>query len=209
VHAHHDFKVNIPLVAAAVSKHLQETGRLISSLASANSSTPGDITTLAAQTTSLQESISTQSTSISLTRIRVTELSTSLHNTYTSLFETSIRILEQVHHGSISRGFRARAEHFAVVAKGLELKLQILAQTDSALTDPGLQTELERYRERLEGKAEELSGRVGVSERALGEYGRAGKGMAEIARRFAEVRGECEGVREEIERLEARRSDVD
>jgi hypothetical protein len=56
---------------------------------------------------------------------------------------------------------------------------------------------------------EELGGKVAGLERNMAEYARAGKGMGEIARRFAEVRGECEGVREEIGRLEQRRSDVD
>jgi len=196
-----------------VSKHLQETGRIISSLASASSnngaSKNGDIATLASQAIALQESINTQSTSISLTRSRVTELGDQLHASYCDLFETSIRLLEQTIHGSIARGSRARAEHLAVVAKGMELKLQILAQTDAMLTDPALQTELEAYRVRLEGVAEELGGKAVEAERALAEYGRAGKGMGEIARRFAEVRRECEGVKEEIEKLEARRSDVD
>ena len=196
-----------------MSKHLQETGRIISSLASASSnngaSKNGDIATLASQAIALQESINTQSTSISLTRSRVTELGDQLHASYCDLFETSIRLLEQTIHGSIARGSRARAEHLAVVAKGMELKLQILAQTDAMLTDPALQTELEAYRVRLEGVAEELGGKAVEAERALAEYGRAGKGMGEIARRFAEVRRECEGVKEEIEKLEARRSDVD
>lgn len=199
---------NIPLVASAISTHLEETASIITKLAIAD---PGgqDISKLATQATTLQENISTQTTSIALTRNRVTELGDQLHDAYRALFETSIRILEQVLHGSIARGTRARAEHLAVVAKGMELKLQIMAQTDSMLTDPALQSELEVYRERLESLADDLSGKISLSERTLGEYGRAGKGMLEIAKRYVEVKKECDAVRDEIEKLESRKSDVD
>jgi chromosome segregation ATPase len=118
-------------------------------------------------------------------------------------------MLEQTLHGSISRGVRAQAEHLATVAKGMELKLQVMASTDAMLTDPALQTELEAYRARLDTLADDLSSKTASNERALTEYGRAGKGMLEIAKRYAEVKKECAAVKDEIEKLEARRSDVD
>jgi hypothetical protein len=91
----------------------------------------------------------------------------------------------------------------------MELKLQILAQTDATLTDPALKAELETYRERLRALEGELGLNVAGGEKTVGEYARGGKGMVEIARRYVEVQRECEAVREEIEKLEARTSEVD
>jgi chromosome segregation ATPase len=201
------FLTNIPRISPILSTHLSETGRIITQLAFAGSD--DDILKLSAQATALQESISNQSTSISVTRSRITDLATTLHATYRMLLEVSIRLLEQTLHGSISRGVRAQAEHLATVAKGLELKLQVMASTDAMLTDPALQTELESYRTRLETRANELSSQVASNEKALAEYGRAGKGMLEIAKRYAEVKKECDSARDEIAKLEARQSDVD
>jgi diphthamide biosynthesis protein 3 len=62
--------------------------------------------------------------SLALTRTRVTELSDQTHAAYRELFEASVRVLEQTLHGSVARGVKAKAEHLAAVAKGMELKLQ-------------------------------------------------------------------------------------
>lgn len=59
-----------------------------------------------------------------MTRIRITELGDQIHGVYRELFEVSVRIIEQTLHGSVARGRKARAEHLASVAKGMELKLQ-------------------------------------------------------------------------------------
>lgn len=59
-----------------------------------------------------------------MTRMRITELGDQIHGVYRELFEVSVRIIEQTLHGSVARGGKARAEHLASVAKGMELKLQ-------------------------------------------------------------------------------------
>jgi hypothetical protein len=83
-----------------------------------------DISKLPAQAAALQESISNQTGSIATTRMRITELGDQIHTVYRELFEVSVRIIEQTLHGSVARGSKARAEHLASVAKGMELKLQ-------------------------------------------------------------------------------------
>lgn len=62
-----------------------------------------------------------------MTRMRITELGEQIHGVYRELFEVSVRIIEQTLHGSVARGGKARAEHLASVAKGMELKLQYVA----------------------------------------------------------------------------------
>lgn len=114
-------------MASAVSKHLAESAILIARLAAADVASQDDtanITKLPAQAASLQESITSQTTSIALTRARVTGIGDQIHTAYRDLFETSIRIIEQTIHGSVARGTKSKAEHLSVVAKGMELKLQ-------------------------------------------------------------------------------------
>lgn len=205
-------KSNIQLVAAAISKQLERSAESMLQIAHADTVVThkqGGVSQLPIQASALQESITNQTTSIALTRARVTELGDQIHAAYRDLFEISIRLIEQTLHGSIARGTRAKAEHLAVVAKGMEMKLQILAQTDSILTDPSLQSELNAYKSRLEAMDQELSGRSATAEKALVEYERAGKGMSEIAKRYAQMMKECDGVRDEIQKLESRKSDVD
>ncbi|KIW06246.1 uncharacterized protein PV09_02719 [Verruconis gallopava] len=206
------FVSHIKPVASEVSKQLEDSALLLAKLALADVNISQDAQALSQLTThasALQETIANQTASISLTRTRITELGDQIHAAYRDLFETSIRIIEQTIHGSISRGTKAKAEHLAVVAKGMELKLQILAQTDSILTDPALQSDLEEYKSRLENADADLSSRAAAAEKALSEYERAGKGMTEIAKRYADLMKACDGVRDEIQKLESRSSDVD
>lgn len=83
-----------------------------------------NISRLPAQGAAFQESIQNHTMSIAMTRTRVTELSDQTHAAYRELFEASVRVIEQTMQGSVARGVKAKAEHLAVVAKGMELKLQ-------------------------------------------------------------------------------------
>jgi diphthamide biosynthesis protein 3 len=110
-----------------VAIHLQKSALLLSKIVTAadsNSNATPDVSKLVAQGNALQESISSQTMSIALTRNRVTELSDQTHTAYRELFEASVRVIEQTLHGSVARGVKAKAEHLAVVSKGMELKLQ-------------------------------------------------------------------------------------
>jgi chromosome segregation ATPase len=77
------------------------------------------------------------------------------------------------------------------------------------LTDPALNAELRTYCARLVSMEENLSGRLDAAEIALKGYETAGRGMAEIAKRYAEAMKEREEVQAEITKLEARASDID
>lgn len=184
---------------------------------SSNAGSP-DISKLQAQGTALQESISSQTMSIALTRTRVTELSDQIHAAYRELFEASVKVIEQTIHGSVARGVKARAEHLYVVAKGMELKLQsvvvprivhgsvanhvprIVAQTDPVLTDPLLYSALQSYSSHLAKTEQTLAEREATALKALKGYENA-KGMADIAKRYAQVLRETEEVEQEISRL--------
>jgi hypothetical protein len=56
---------------------------------------------------------------------------------------------------------------------------------------------------------QDLSSRLDAAELALKGYESAGKGMSEIAKKYAEAMKEGEEIRNEITRLEDRASEVD
>jgi diphthamide biosynthesis protein 3 len=121
------FVANIPTIAIAISKQLEHLAFILAKITTPDGTLQDgapDISKLPTQATALQESIANQTTSIAMTRMRITELGDQIHTIYRELFEVSVRIIEQTLHGSVARGGKARAEHLASVAKGMELKLQ-------------------------------------------------------------------------------------
>jgi diphthamide biosynthesis protein 3 len=117
----------VPTVALAISKQLEHSALLLAKITTADgtlSHVSPDISKLPAQAAALQESIANQTISIATTRMRITELGDQIHAVYRDLFEVSVRIIEQTLHGSVARGVKAKAEHLAMVAKGMGLKLQ-------------------------------------------------------------------------------------
>jgi diphthamide biosynthesis protein 3 len=83
-----------------------------------------DISNLTARVAALMNSIITQSTAISAIRNRIVDLADQIQAVHREILEVAIRTLEQTMHGSVARGIKARAEHLAAVAKGLDLKIR-------------------------------------------------------------------------------------
>jgi septation ring formation regulator EzrA len=79
---------------------------------------------------------------------------------------------------------------------------RIVAKSDPYLSDPSLVSALQTYSKHLDSLERGLSSDVKAAESELQEYADAGKGMEQIANRFAEVTRECEKVKAEIKRLE-------
>ncbi|KAF2433171.1 hypothetical protein EJ08DRAFT_93190 [Tothia fuscella] len=205
------FISHTPLVATAISQHLQQSALLLAKIITAadtttnsTNATSPSISKLPAQGSALQECIQNQTMSIAMTRTRVTELSDQTHAAYRELFEASVRVIEQTIQGSVARGVKARAEHLAAVAKGMELKLQVLAQTDPVLTDPLLHSALRAYSSHLSDTEFDLASRESAAEKSLRNYESA-KGMADIAKRYGQLLTETEDVKREIKTLEASR----
>jgi diphthamide biosynthesis protein 3 len=85
-----------------------------------------DVSQLTSRVVALLNSITSQAASITATRSRIVDLADQIHATHREILELSVRILEQTIHGSVSRGIKARAEHLASVAKGLDLKIRFV-----------------------------------------------------------------------------------
>jgi chromosome segregation ATPase len=79
---------------------------------------------------------------------------------------------------------------------------RIVAKSDPYLSDPSLVSALQTYSTHLDSLERELSSDAKAAESELQEYADAGKGMEQIANRFAELTRECEKVKAEIKRLE-------
>lgn len=82
------------------------------------------VPSLRATAVSLRQDNALKASSVACKRIALADLASAVLATHRQLLETGIRILEQTMHGAVARGVRARAEHLAVVAKGMELKLR-------------------------------------------------------------------------------------
>ncbi|KAH7046570.1 hypothetical protein B0J12DRAFT_131385 [Macrophomina phaseolina] len=144
-------------------------------------------------------------TALAAHRTRLADLAAAVLDAQTHLMQTVVRILEQTVHGSVARAVRAKAEHLAAVAKGLELKLGIVLLTSGPSKELG--AALERYGGFLGQEREELVHRREIAEERLralegaGGPGREGL-MREIARRYARVEEEIKRVEAEVGRLQ-------
>jgi diphthamide biosynthesis protein 3 len=122
-------KSNITRITPLLSEHLRSSAQTLTAMAFAEQDQSNE-TLEAAHLTScvfgLLNAISSQSNAISATRIRIIDLSEQIHATHREILESAVRILEQTMHGSVARGIKARAEHLGAVAKGLDLKIQLV-----------------------------------------------------------------------------------
>lgn len=105
-------------------------------------------------------------------------------------------------HGSVGRHTRARAEHLATVALGLEKRLLVARKTVAG------QVYDTRAEERLRGKKEELEAQSAMLRRKLRdgeqwlEQLEGVQGLREAVEEMDRMRGEIRRVRDEVERLE-------
>ncbi|KAJ9665553.1 putative alpha-1,6-mannosyltransferase mnn11 [Coniosporium apollinis] len=193
-------------VSAAISDHLVTITKLLVQIAYPddylNSNPQSLIRTLPVTAVSLRGAVSSKTSTLALKRTALADLASAVLATHRQLLETGIRILEQTMHGAVARGVRARAEHLAVVAKGMELKLRIIMQTQAP--DEGLLSALEVYTSHLAATTKALLAREKAAKGTLQRYEAAGPGMEDIATRYARVCKEIGAVKGEIERLEGK-----
>jgi len=118
------------------------------------------------------------------------------------LLEAIIKILEQTKHGSVSRGFKAHADHLAVVVANMDAKLRVLKH--EALVEiytPSVQSALQNYERHLEDTTTRLRQRRKAAEDEVRKYSSAGDGMSEIVSKYSSLLKETDAVRVDIRRL--------
>ncbi|KAJ5205854.1 hypothetical protein N7491_003522 [Penicillium cf. griseofulvum] len=131
------------------------------------------------------------------------------------VLERTVVILERAKHGALARATKAKAEHLAVVAQGVEGKLEVMKlEIAATLYTPETLAALARYRQHLRQTKERLQHRRKMTVQELRAYGDvemsdpatdipADEGTFEdIARRYGVLARETEEVKMEIARLE-------
>ncbi|KAL4891960.1 hypothetical protein BDV59DRAFT_61425 [Aspergillus ambiguus] len=130
-----------------------------------------------------------------------------------AVLEQTVTLLERAKHGALARATKAKAEHLAMVAQGVEGKLSVMQlEISNTIHTPEVTAALGRYREHLRGARENLEEQHLQAQEELDAYAAADSGassrlgsgpVGEIARRYGGLIKEIEGVRMEIHRLES------
>ncbi|KAJ5320845.1 hypothetical protein N7476_003847 [Penicillium atrosanguineum] len=133
----------------------------------------------------------------------------------TQVLERVVVLLERVKYGVFARATKAKAEHLATVAQGVEGKLEVTKlEIAATLYTPETLAALSRYQQHIRESKNRLEERRELAMEELSRYGdvqasettgldRSGPGgtMSEIARRYGSLAKEVETVRMEIARL--------
>jgi myosin heavy subunit len=188
---------SIAPIASAISKAIAQDITSLSQLIS-----PESRTDLLSKIQKSTQNIATNSQTLSTLRLDLAHNAASLQSLYLKALETSIRLLEQTIHGSISRNTKTKAEYLATVAEGMARKLQIQQnQLFTQTKSTELQEAVSLKSEELEREAMMLKRKVREMGEALAEY-RESNAVEGMAREYAEIEGERERVQVDIERLE-------
>jgi len=201
------FLNHLKLIGSALSSELSSTASHLARIANPDpQSNPSTLLTQIPQLSlSLQtrrEALLRSQEALSLARVELAAMAAAVLEASRELIEAAIRTLELTKYGSVARGVRAQAEHLAMVAEGMDAKLQVTKlEALHEIYTPEVRTALERYKEHLEDTRIRLGRRERDARGRLQGYDRAGKEMGEISRRYGQLRREVETVKADIRRL--------
>ncbi|THW92840.1 hypothetical protein D6D15_02864 [Aureobasidium pullulans] len=192
---------NIDTIRTAVESHMEQNVVLLCQILDPTQQ-QADPSTLPAQIQALQTDVDEAKWQLGAKRIELAGTLTQLLKTNAQLMQAAIRILEQVVHGSVGRHTRARAEHLATVARGLEKRLLVARKTVAG------QVYDERAEEQLRGKKGELEARSAGLRRRLRDREQwlerleGVAGLKEAVEEMERMKDEISRVKEEVGRLE-------
>ncbi|KAG9668692.1 hypothetical protein KCU95_g16998, partial [Aureobasidium melanogenum] len=196
-----EFMANIETVRAAVETHMEQNVMLLCQILDPTQQ-QADPSTLPAQVQALQADVEEAKWQLGVKRIELASTLTQLLKTNAQLLQTAIRILEQVIHGSVARHSRARAEHLATVAQGLEKRLLVARKTVAGqVYDGRAEEQLMRKKEELDAQSAGLRRRLRDREQWL-ERLEGVSGLREAVEEIRRMRSEISRVKEEVGRLE-------
>jgi chaperonin cofactor prefoldin len=134
-------------------------------------------------------------------RLDIAQEAVDVHAMQRKIIETSIRILEQTIHGSVSRNTKAKADYLATVAEGMSKKLQLQhGQLLTAAYAPEMQEALEARATQLERERLMLQRKTREANERIAEYTQS-RQLAELAREYADIRAETAKVRQDLTKL--------
>lgn len=157
---------------------------------------------LTANIRTMKSSVSTSQMKLHESRLALAQEASKLHDLHRQVIERSIRILEQTIHGGVARGAKAKTDYLALVAEGMDKKVnlqrsQLLAQVMS----PVFQETLEARLVELQESNRSAKRKVRDAEEKLEEYKKV-QGMNVLAQEYADLLKETEKVQSDIDRLE-------
>lgn len=152
----------------------------------------------------LNKSAAAYRSDLAATQLDTTHEAGKLHELYKQILASSIQLLEQTIHGSVSRASKAKAEYLAIVAEGMAKKLGLqYQQLLSQVYTSDLQGMLQERSEELSREDRVIRRKIDGADEKLQQY-RSGRGMEGMANEYADILSETARVREEIARLEAK-----
>ncbi|KAE8147425.1 zf-CSL-domain-containing protein [Aspergillus avenaceus] len=140
-------------------------------------------------------------------RIRMAATAAEVLSTRAAVLERTVMLLERAKHGALARATKAKAEHLATVAHGVEGKLNVM-KLDIAATiyTPETTAALHRYDQHLYDIRERLEERQAAALEDLKAYeeetNQANSGpMKEITQKYGDLVQKIEDTKAEIERM--------
>ncbi|KAM0719687.1 hypothetical protein Q7P37_003818 [Cladosporium fusiforme] len=187
-------------VAAAIEQNLNRNATLLAQTISPDSKP--DHSQILLTLTELNKSVTLYRSNIAATHLNITDESNQVHELYRQILASSIRLLEQTIHGSVSRASKAKAEYLAIVAEGMAKKLGMqYQQLMSQMYSGDIQEELRERSAEMSRDERNIRRKLENADDKLGQY-RSGRGMEGIANEYAEILGETARVRGDIAKLE-------
>lgn len=190
---------NVEQINAALSKKFEQNALTLSSMLDADS--PVDMQELPATIRTLKDTVHDTEAQLNEHRLQLAQEAVKIHELYRQIMEGSINILEQVIHGSVARGAKAKADYLSLVAEGMDKKLRIQhAQLVPELYSPDTIKALDAKVNDLQVETRSAKRKMREAEEKLDAYRHAG-GMEGLAKEYADVLKESKKVKADIERL--------
>ncbi|KZM18844.1 uncharacterized protein EKO05_0006464 [Ascochyta rabiei] len=194
------FLDNVDIIASAISTQLETITQHLCTIAS-----PLSPPAPASLSTNAEELVKTATLDLpqelAATRTELTNSLTSLLALHKSVLETSIRILEQIQHGSLARHTKARAEllHSRATLLGLQARCYTFGHPPPA----EFVAALKEFRKSQGTGERALRDREALARQSLKLYDQAGeRGIRELAKRKMYLDSETGRIEKEIVSLE-------
>jgi hypothetical protein len=194
-----DFQANITFLSGSLSRAIADDLNLLAQVASPEAESPARH--LVSSIVKLRHEIADTKAHIAATRLDLAQEAVDVHAMQRKVIETSIRILEQTIHGSVSRNTKAKADYLATVAEGMSKKLQWQhGQLLNTAYAPEMQEALEARATQLERERLMLQRKTREANERIAEYTQS-RQLAGLANEYAEIRAETAKVRQDLAKL--------
>jgi hypothetical protein len=190
---------NITFLSGSLSRAIADDLNLLAQIASPKAESPARY--LVSHIVKLRHEIAESKVQTAAIRLDIAQEAVDVHAMQRKIIETSIRILEQTIHGSVSRNTKAKADYLATVAEGMSKKLQLQhGQLLTAAYAPEMQEALEARATQLERERLMLQRKTREANERIAEYTQS-RQLAELAREYADIRAETAKVRQDLTKL--------